>query len=805
MEQTELFDFSFVDREREQQIFKNFISGSEKKILWINGNRGVGKSEFIKYMISAYEHYSFVYYDVKEGCKNEDILTGFIQKLQKAGGSNFCEFIQKEYKKFYNGLGSTTKLIAQSFNSNISMVVSTILDITSYVITQNEERRESIDILRKYIEKILANRGLFICIDDFSRCNEDIAILFFNTFKYFLGYERCKICIITTDDDMNEEKKLKIREQISCTSIQIKELKKYVFFWQIMEPIFEMDDFSKDDIKYIYSKCCGKPHNLSIIISKLIEKQGITYNDTKEKATINKGILQEVLKVERIRYVEADFTSTQQLIIFAFLCLFEGVEIQTVEELALFIARKNYLYIGFTEDKFRKDLLELIGANKLKTNGTILTSCHDSDYIDYMDIFRTSSIYHIVSQNAYEFLSCHEILKDREDLICRHMREANIGNWKERNFLYGEKLFKNHNYFDAQKVFSYLLNDFQSLNEYQLLVIAINEYQVGHFNTAIKILETINLEKLVNKSQKYYLLFYWGKGIYNYKSDTSTAILKLIEASKYASASSAEYVNVQNILQMLYFEVPGKYEEASKIFNYIRDNYKTSQPNAWASTMRGCQNYIKNSQEALELLEEAQACTNDELERAYIDTTKGFVYAKKGDINEAKDCFHNSYEAIKNMKIHEASYAINNLAVCYMIEGNYSVARDLLLDGLFWNRTNYGKIVLYVHLMLCEAFLGNNLEAEKYFDFLVDYIVDPKIKDPIILRKVLLNLAVACKELGKMIEYEAYIGKAGKHISETASEWRYFAIQGNAKAPIPDNIYYSFSKFDPWFLVYAHD
>lgn len=805
MEQTELFDFSFVDREREKQIFKNFMLNSTKEILWISGNRGVGKTEFINYMVSSYRQYLFVYYDVKASCKNEDILTGFIQELQKAGSFNFCEFVQKEYKKIYDGLGSTAKSITKSFNPSLSTVVSAILDITSYVITQSEERRESVDILRKYIEKILSSKGLFICVDNFSRCNEDIVMLFCNIFKPFLDYERCRICIITTDDDMDEEKTLKIRELISPTRIKIEKLKEYIYFWQIMEPIFEMDDFSKDEIKYIHSKCSGKPHNLSIIISKLLEKQGITYNVGKGKAIINKKVLQEVLKSECIRYSEADFSTTQQLIIFSFLCLFEGVEIQTVEKLSIFIARKNYLYYGFTEDKFRTDLWKLIGAHKLITDGITLNSCHDSDYMDYMDIFRTSPVYQIISQNAYEFLLYHETLREREDLICRHMREAGIVNWEERNFLYGEKLFKNHNYFDSEKVFSYLLNNLESLNEYQLLVIAINEYQVGHFRTAINMLEQIDLKKITSNSQKYYLLFYWGKGIYNYKGDTSAAILKLIEASKYASDSSAEYVNVQNILQMLYFEVPGKYEEALNIFYHIRDNYKTSQPNAWASTMRGCQNFIKDNREALDLLEEAQTCTDDELERAYIDTTKGFVYVRMGAIDEAKDCFQKSFTEIKKMKIHETSYAINNLAVCHMMDGDYPLARDLFLEGLFWNKTNYGKVVLYVHLMLCEAFLGNILEAEKYFDFLVDYIDNPKIQDPIILRKVLLNLAVACKELGKKIQYEAYIEKAKKYISDTSSEWRYFAIQGNAKTPTPANKYFNFCKFDPWFLVYAHD
>lgn len=206
MEKTELFDFSFVNRNREQEIFKRFISNFNKEILWINGNRGVGKSEFIKYMLNQNNQYKFVYYLVTENNKSEDVLKGFIQELQKEGTFNFCDFVQKKYKKFYNTLSSTTITITEAFGANMSGIISAILNITNYVVTKNEERRESIDVIRKYIENILDNKMLFICIDNFSKCNEDIMMLFFNVFKNFLDNNKCKICIITTDEDMNEKR-----------------------------------------------------------------------------------------------------------------------------------------------------------------------------------------------------------------------------------------------------------------------------------------------------------------------------------------------------------------------------------------------------------------------------------------------------------------------------------------------------------------------------------------------------------------------------------------------------------------------
>lgn len=805
MEKTDLFDFSFVDRDHEKRIFDNFISNSNKEILWISGKRGVGKSQFIKYMLNQNKQYRFVYYEIKNKSKSEDNLIGFIEELQKVDTYSFCDFLQKEYKSFYNILTKNTVKITKAFSTNISIAVSAILDISNYVITKRKERREPIDIITKYIDKLLLKNSLFICIDNFSKCNEDIILLFCNMFKIFCDNQKCKLCIITTDCDITDEIKLKIKENISSQPIEIEKFQNYRYFWEIMDPIFDLNDFTDKDIQYICSKCKGKPHNLSIVISKLLEKHGILCNASRKKALIDKSKLQEVLEAESIHYNESNFTAFQKVILFSFLCLYEGVNIQTVKELTMFVSERNILYAGFTEKRFQEELIELVEQNKLNSDGETLYTCHDSDYIDYIDIFKQSKLYQIISQNAYEFLIQHKALCEREDLISRHMYEARIEGWKEKNYSYGEKLFYKHLYFDADKYFSNLLNESDFLNECQLLLIAINKYHVGYFNLATNILNKINIEKLDDTIQKYNLLFYLGKSIYNYSGDVSKAISKLEKALDYVPQDSEEYVNVKNLLQMLYIELPGKYANALNIFNDIRYNYKMSQPNAWASTMRGCHNFIHDNDAALEVLKEAYDCTSDELEHAYIGTTMGFVYARSGDLNMAKKCFEKAYKEIKEIKRHESSYAANNLAICYMIENKYLEAKKILLDALFWNRTNYGKIVLNVHLMICETFLVNSLEADRYFDFLAYYIKNNNVQDEIMLRKICLNLAIASNELGKPMQFKYYMNKAKDYVKDTSSEWRYQVIQGIAGDQTPKNTYYSYAKFDPWFLVYAHD
>lgn len=282
------------------------------------------------------------------------------------------------------------------------------------------------------------------------------------------------------------------------------------------------------------------------------------------------------------------------------------------------------------------------------------------------------------------------------------------------------------------------------------------------------------------------------------------AIQKLEEAIKFISEDSREFVNVQNILQMYYIEIPGQKHKAMEIFTGIRLKYKNLYPELWSSAMRGCHNYLCDG-EALKLLEEAAVTTCNEIEHCYIETTKGFVYIRMGDIKKAMDCFGNSYDNLSIIKRHEASYAANNLAVCYMMEGDYQKAKNILEDALFWNKTNYGKIVIWVHLMLCECFLKNRKSAETYYELLDEYVNLKKPNDSIILRKVYINLAIASKMLGKEISYNNYLTIVERFIKNSSSEWRYGVMTHKINQPEPQNLYYRFSDFDPWFVVYAHD
>lgn len=578
----------------------------------------------------------------------------------------------------------------------------------------------------------------------------------------------------------------------------------YDYFYQILEPQFDLSQFSNEDLKYIWCKCAGSPKKLSTLISKLLEKQGVTLHKNK-KAWINKRILFEVLQTEHVKYKDDDFNSIQKWIIFGYLCLEGNVHIEYLAELSLYISRKCILYRAFNEDKFNNELLHLVEKKILCVDvNNIIRHCHDEDYIELMDIFNGSQLKGMFSQFTYEFLLQNPIEKNNQKLICDNAREANILGWEKLCFNYGKKLFRLKQFYDAQKIFIYLNNQFHKLTPVQIITIAINSYETGNFNLAIKQFEFLPLGILHYNKLIYYYRYYLGKS-YNNIGKSEKAIDELEKALKYVNNDSREYVQILNILHMFYLEIPHKKEAACDIFRHIKNNYKETHPTIWANTMRGCQNFIQG-QEALDILAEAAELVTDELERAYIENTRGFLLVKTGEISMAEDSFSKACTKIKDLKPHEYSYAANNLAVCHMMRRDFLNAYEILLKAFLWNRTNYGSLVLQTHLMVCCSYLEMTAETEYYYNYLKQYMEEYSPADTVINRKIYMNLAIISGRMQFPLIQAAYYKKVQEYAENTDSEIRYKILTtDDAIFNSEPTIYQKFTDFEPWFLIYAHD
>ena len=227
MDTTELFEFCFVDREQERQILNNFFNNKQETTLWIKGASGFGKTTFFNYMFEKWNQYSLCYINIRTDTTSIEIISDFIIQLQQYANMDFISQFKNHYKKFYNNIYKTIKVIPEMIFPQISNVISVLLDTSYTIVTNNGENKNCIEVIIDYISDILKRRKLCICIDNFSRCDLQTASIFFQIFKTFLLQDYFRSCIITTTEELSDKLKNAIYRNLPYTEIKITELNEY--------------------------------------------------------------------------------------------------------------------------------------------------------------------------------------------------------------------------------------------------------------------------------------------------------------------------------------------------------------------------------------------------------------------------------------------------------------------------------------------------------------------------------------------------------------------------------------------------
>ena len=195
METTELFNFKFVDRNKERIILNNFLTYNADYVLWIRGNRGLGKTKFFKHILQENCNYILCYIDINSNQTTIDIISEFIIEIQKVSDINFLDYVKKLYKQFYNRVYEKTKNITSEIFPKISNVISIILDTGYYAVTYSDENKNPSDIIYEYLKNILKKHSLCLCIDNFSRCNIETADFFIQILKRLIHETNYRACI----------------------------------------------------------------------------------------------------------------------------------------------------------------------------------------------------------------------------------------------------------------------------------------------------------------------------------------------------------------------------------------------------------------------------------------------------------------------------------------------------------------------------------------------------------------------------------------------------------------------------------
>ena len=208
----------------------------------------------------------------------------------------------------------------------------------------------------------------------------------------------------------------------------------------------------------------------------------------------------------------------------------------------------------------------------------------------------------------------------------------------------------------------------------------------------------------------------------------------------------------------------------------------------------------------------ARKC-NNKIESAYILHNKGFEYIRQNREKKALDSFYKSLKILENTKRHEAAYCLNNIAVCKMFKGNYQEAVDYLKKALRYQKSFYLRLTANAMLMQCYR-LQNNSQY-KVLKASFEKIIDEKqYRDPAILRKICVNLAICEYADGMSLPAKKYLDLIIDSVEGTSSEYRVLRLYDvlsddytytEKKYIFKKSQYFNCLDFDPWFITLSHD
>lgn len=817
MNTTSLFNFEFVDRYKERKIFLNYATERNiQQIMWVTGKRGMGKTRFVRQMISDLSERNIIWLDNSILDVNEDAISDLLNKLQQLSKYNFYEFVKNNYRLFLDA----GKDILHTFLSDKSFFLSHISDLLFNTITQTIDQQDTSQVIYQlfisYIDQICENSLLFIIIDNFSRYDKVSGHFLLNLVRHFVNDERIKFCIITTDEDIhiNSDLETEIYMNIPFRAISIQEFPSYIFFAEILHKLFDKTLFNYDDVKYIYEKCEGNPENLIKIIKKGLKRDAITVSNN--VTTVNKEILYVILRTETTHFSLNDFKFREQLLLMVMICIGKTINAEFLKFAVDYMACKIFMYQQFSSDAFFETLGQLINDKILiyGPDNTLMFE-HDSTFLDICDILCDLNLKPQICMYLYELLLKTDLLcygysaEDCEYYKAYYAAEAKISGWEKINLQYAETLCHKGSYHYATKIFDKISPTFFNDLPFQMFMAACTYYEDGQYQKSAGFLHMIHFNNIDNNSFLYQYYFMLGK-VENILAEKRNAINHFKMALSFASSNSAKYVDVLNLLHLTYIETFDGRKSAKQIFEFVKENFEKITPLEWAKTMRGAANFY-DGEEALSILDKAQViakCQNNRIENAYIENSIGFINLKNGDISEAEKRFSIAYEILRDTKRHETSYVLNNRAICYLLNGNPENALTDLLEALLWNSSPYAYYTINCHLCACYLKLDRVKESKNICSVLERYLFSNRIEDVVVLRKLRINLGIAyCKMNENIIGKSFFSDIQLNDVVGTSSEYRYriytnkiFNYENKNKTP-----YYIDKTFEPWILIYGHD
>lgn len=823
IDNTALFQFEFMDRKKEQAILQNFLDNHSSKVLWIYGKSGTGKTFFVQQCI---KQCAVIYVENKKNTEAGSCILNLIKELQSLSKNSFWNFIQNHFQSIKAAMQDIPAL-KQLTDSNFLQYA---LSKNFYLVDKTNQFNDLATILQQYIDKVLNEASLIFVIDNFDKCDENSVDILLKFVKRNINNKRRKFILISTDNESElSQNEKRLGGELPCKNLPIPAIPNEDYFINMLPTEFDISNLRETDIKRIYEVCHGLPEKLQDLLLNLNKANAIEYSN--EKMSFNLSIMEKYILSNEVADLEIKkFTLIEQCILLVVICMGVPVGIDLLFILTQNLYKKLF-YFSVSETKFQDALQEML-PKPLKV---VLNPMSNKIYTDH-DLTFGSALLFFKENNMYKF-SCdviYEQLKQnvpyefkadfseagQKEILANLSYDAQCSDWMPLNQKCGEYFYKNGNYIQATKYFNRFLNLLEYVSGEDKLCFAIANYEVGLYKISYNILQKIT-EQTVKEDYTYYI--YAGK-ILNMNEQYALAEKNFKKAVEVSEENSENQMYAKYMLHIILTQIPQRWKEAETIYKSLvqfiskaDDNHNDSdfyRP-CNAQILKCCYNFYFNG-DALTLMERAEMIANKFqmiTEKAFILNNKGFEYIRQDENEKGMECFKEAYEILIKTKQHEAAYALNNIGICQMFDGNYNGAILSFKEALLYQKSYYLQLTTHTMLMQCYS-LTNSNKREALEKELKKWIDEHPNDDPAIIRKICMNLSIYSEKYKMPIEAKYYLDKIFDNVATTSSEYRAISLRNklynsdveiNKKYIFSNSKYFNELHFEPWFITLSHD
>lgn len=822
MDSRDIFQFRFVDRYESKKCLLNFIANDPtNKILWISGSRGTGKTFLIENTLKniPQTEINLIYYSF--GVEEND-LQGFLAQLQRLAPIGFLEFLRTNYTSLVDISKQVVSQALKTAGLDVGGFVAAAHDSAKVFVTHNQQQHSATKVVEKYIETVLKQQHLVVVFDHFSSCSKQPIGLFMQLMGEFLESPAIRFVVVTTDEDMAERQDIqtKLLEQFPVIPLLLKPFDEEIYFYEILEDIFEIPEEAKGVVTQIFSVCKGIPVKLQVALTELYRTNAIQLG--KEKAKIDFAEMKRLLLKEEVQFRPDAYSIPAQILLRLIIAFNECAGTALLLQAAEFIIEKLFAGLNILSEGLPKELDNLYQLNVICidlaqggivkiSNPIIRETLNENIAGDPTSRMFSGALVSFLSQDS---LMATDIGLSKEWIVrmtVLHTIKGKVAGWVQTAVDYGQKKYADGFVDEAFEVFSMIQAESDEISSPALLIIADCFFAAGNYISAEQIMLIIQQRKDLNN----WAFHFCYSRILNVRLKKKQAIQEAKHAVQCAQ-SNEERILALNMQQQILVDITGGRPKAKQIFlSLMKHLEKTPEDGPLILPVLKSAVDFYHSTKALKYLDKAKAMAKDNhLELAYILTNEGYWRFRRGQTDMAKSLFIEAANILENIRIHEISYPLNNLANCYMSCGEYDRAVSTLLRAARWNHSGYISFTTRTLLMACYSLTGDKKKSERLADGLLSDIDKNDISDATMLRKIYLNIAIIYQRHGNLDLEERYAEKAYPVSIGTASWYRAYEIalpflqsikDPLAHCPKGEEWYWTHGEYEPWLVIFSHD